>query len=83
MEVGSADGFKQGLMDGLTVGTLELGRTVPTHEGLIVCFKVGMLVGTRGLRIGSIVAALGTALGSALGMMLGVKVGTVVGREEG
>ena len=77
------DGFKQGLMDGLTIGTLELGRTVPTHEGLIVCFTVGMLVGTRGLRLGSIVAALGTALGptlgTALGMMLGVKVGTVVG----
>ena len=40
------DGFKHGLMDGLTVGTLEVGRTVSTYEGLIDCFKVGLLVGT-------------------------------------
>ena len=70
------DGFKLGLLDGLTLGTLELGETVPAFEGLFDCFKVGLPVGTRGLTFG-------TTLGTALGVMLEVKVDPVVGLVDG
>jgi len=33
VEVGSADGFKLGLLDVFSVGTLELGRKVHKREG--------------------------------------------------
>jgi len=44
MVVGSVDGLTLGLVDALIVGTLELGETVPTYDGLLDCFEVGTLV---------------------------------------
>jgi len=44
--VDSADGFEVGLVDDLTVGTLELGQKVATYDGLLDGFALGIIVGT-------------------------------------